>query len=396
MICCCFINILSSLGICRERLGWLDKAPALVALFLIQSMDLICQTRKESRASDSGWIPPEIIGEILSRLPVKTLLRFRCVCKSWKSLISDACFIRKHLFHMSASTGCPSQRHLLFADKKFTRLEVVSLDSVLGSKHCESIANPPRSVLQFDEIPLGNLQPMGSCNGLILLLDRDRGTLLLSNPSTRETKILPDGVLHRRRRMNNLFSFGYDSASDDYKVAEIFGKRASLYSLQKNSWKRIADLPYRLEYSSPCCGNYFIWRIDCMMPKTWEKFMSFDLVTESFQERPLPPGTIKKYYVLGELHGNVCTLYQFSSRIDMWVMKEFGLKESWVKFLTFPPPEICLSKFLCTSGDQIVLGGSSVAIHNKKNGTNKNILFEDLQTNLPQIYVESLVSPNRE
>jgi hypothetical protein len=31
----------------------------------------------------------ELIADILSRLPVKTLMQIKCVCKSWKTLISD-------------------------------------------------------------------------------------------------------------------------------------------------------------------------------------------------------------------------------------------------------------------------------------------------------------------
>lgn len=37
-------------------------------------------------------LPGDLIVEILSWLPVDALLRFRCVCKSWKSLIFDPSF----------------------------------------------------------------------------------------------------------------------------------------------------------------------------------------------------------------------------------------------------------------------------------------------------------------
>ncbi|OIT37477.1 PREDICTED: putative F-box protein At1g50870 [Nicotiana attenuata] len=41
----------------------------------------------------------KIIVDILSRLPVRSLLRFKCVSKFWKTLISDPYFKMKHLIH---------------------------------------------------------------------------------------------------------------------------------------------------------------------------------------------------------------------------------------------------------------------------------------------------------
>ncbi|KAK7245775.1 hypothetical protein RIF29_40624 [Crotalaria pallida] len=42
-------------------------------------------------------LPYELNTEIISRLPVKILMQFKCINKPWKTLISDPQFARKHL-----------------------------------------------------------------------------------------------------------------------------------------------------------------------------------------------------------------------------------------------------------------------------------------------------------
>ncbi|MCE3216065.1 hypothetical protein HAX54_004670 [Datura stramonium] len=47
----------------------------------------------------------EIIADhILTRLPVKSLLRYKCVCKNWRDVIKIPSFMRKHFEIESAGT----------------------------------------------------------------------------------------------------------------------------------------------------------------------------------------------------------------------------------------------------------------------------------------------------
>ena len=42
-------------------------------------------------------LPDDIVLNILTRLPVKSVLRFRCVCRPWNSSITSSYFISTHL-----------------------------------------------------------------------------------------------------------------------------------------------------------------------------------------------------------------------------------------------------------------------------------------------------------
>jgi hypothetical protein len=55
------------------------------------------------KKTQTAELPEELVlDEILIRLPVKSLLRFKCVSKAWRTAISDPSFIRTHL-QLSAS-----------------------------------------------------------------------------------------------------------------------------------------------------------------------------------------------------------------------------------------------------------------------------------------------------
>ncbi|KAL6513750.1 hypothetical protein OROHE_019610 [Orobanche hederae] len=43
------------------------------------------------------FLPDDLIFQILIRLPIKTLLRFKCVCRIWRSTIEDPIFIDRHM-----------------------------------------------------------------------------------------------------------------------------------------------------------------------------------------------------------------------------------------------------------------------------------------------------------
>ena len=68
----------------------------LVAHFLSIIRFPMSKLRRDPNLS-SERLPHDVVFDILSRLTVKSLMRFRWVSKSWNSIITDPIFITKHL-----------------------------------------------------------------------------------------------------------------------------------------------------------------------------------------------------------------------------------------------------------------------------------------------------------
>ncbi|PON58762.1 F-box domain containing protein [Trema orientale] len=77
-------------------------------------------------------LPSELIGEILCRLPVKDLLRYRCVSKPWCSLIDGLDFIKRHLSH---SIKMNSNIGVILTTRNHLWLGLDVLDSAVKLSH---------------------------------------------------------------------------------------------------------------------------------------------------------------------------------------------------------------------------------------------------------------------
>ncbi|KAM3309450.1 hypothetical protein P3S67_011194 [Capsicum chacoense] len=143
----------------------------------------------------------EIIMDILSRLPVLSLLRFKCVSKCWMTLISEPYFTLKHLNH--AKNNQNSQK-ILVPHGEFPL-------------HCSSLSSAFYLWLNW-------FRMYCCCDGLALIKLRDypqyaRAILLLWNPPTRESIVLPRWEFSLTKDYS--CGLGYDSTSDVYKILKI-------------------------------------------------------------------------------------------------------------------------------------------------------------------------------
>ena len=156
-----------------------------------------------------------IFCEILSWLPVKSILRFRCVCKSWLHLISTSYFTELHFSRVSRDRGeelrllAPHDDPHTFIDSEFPIINNGPAEASIILE-MPSFCTSRSSLLRF----------VGSCNGLICLGDRGGSilNLMLWNPCTREAFWLPKQPslfdTNKDSEFYPLFyGFGYDSTT---------------------------------------------------------------------------------------------------------------------------------------------------------------------------------------
>lgn len=253
---------------------------------------------------------------------------------------------------------------------------------------------------------------VGSCNGL-LCIAIEEDTLFIWNPSLRKYNRLPYCGFKGKPGWYVLYGFGYDKSSDDYKVVGIsclFKDRArydtvvKIYSLKIGNWKKIGCFPHGipLDDSGKFSNGALHWAASCDFGSSYSwTIVSLDLANESFGEvvQPVYDEGDKDLSlgVLGEWLTVLCN-YR-GDRADVWVMKDYGVKDSWTKLVSVPyltdPGRDQFSVPLFISKDKKVLlqFGSKLVVYDSKSRLLSGIdnFDECLEA---YTFVESLVSPN--
>ncbi|CAJ2669816.1 unnamed protein product [Trifolium pratense] len=287
-------------------------------------------------------------------------MQMKCVCRSWKTLISDPFFIKLHL--KKQSTRNTTHFALLHRDKFHSSLSVVSIP-VSHLRECRSL---PIAHSNYPYYQLGSkfsCTIVGSCNGLICLQSYD--SLYLWNPATR-TQSQPLCSYHKPL-YKYWVAFGYDNSTDTYKVVVLSFKiefnriednqvspTVRVLTFGDNIWKDIQSFPVVIlngltcsnEQSGVYLNNSVNWLVRCpyychLKNVTIKRFViiSLDLGTETYTQFLLPrcweaPKPLSHSTSLCVLMDCLCFSYNFEkSNFDLWQMKKFGVEESWTQFL---------------------------------------------------------------
>jgi hypothetical protein len=172
---------------------------------------------RETSSFPSKDLPHDVVLKILTRLPVKSLIRFRCVCKAWYFSISNSNFISNHLNQAKSYNN----NYLLYMK--------INVDHKQYPEYllCTAICNSDATLSSISRfvIPFITFRIVGYCNGLICGTVCYGRTIYLWNPSIGKCKTLTGTSLPVKAAdtFKSALGFAYHSESDDYKIVRIVG-----------------------------------------------------------------------------------------------------------------------------------------------------------------------------
>ncbi|PIA28135.1 hypothetical protein AQUCO_07200046v1 [Aquilegia coerulea] len=361
--------------------------------------------------------------EILSLLPVKSLLRFRCVCKSWNQLLRDPYFIQLHLnLHQSIKTN---NNHHLNSDTQFLFLTdsqgITDFHCALDYNACHKAM---KLYLPVKRILRGHYcyKVFGICNGLVCLANLS-GSLKVHvwNPLIRDHITIPSSPIPSVYPDYERHGFGFLHDTNEYKLIRIvctpefkcsepheYSSHVSVYTLGTDSWRTLEPISYRLcEGSGALINEALHWLAARPTDSlSWSSILSFDLKDEVFQEIPQPNGFedyhCSHYVKVGELYGLLCIFCILPREdVQIWVMKEYGVVDSWTKQFKIERPKVrycpySLQPLGLANNGEIILQKDMWQLFSYNPKTNSLTSLKKFLLKFDQVYafVGSLMSPS--
>ncbi|KAL3648715.1 hypothetical protein CASFOL_005118 [Castilleja foliolosa] len=356
-------------------------------------------------------LPEEILFDIFSRLPTKSIGKFRTLSNTWRNLLSTPHFIKSHL---------------VFQNTLHKSLILIS-PSPPAIRCVETISGD--TVSRELELDLQGLccELLGSCDGLVLLKNKEAEVFLV-NPITMEQSKIPDAPVTVVNNNNTvLYGLGYDSVVDDYKVVAVFylmpdneilidpdyiepdyvDTLVYVYYVKTGVWKKIESSLLHFGLPVNFSGTLLNGAIHWLTSKSRDcaVIAALDLESEVYFEIPAPTVADVNNLFFGSLSvlgGCLCVIDPFSSNVksDAWIMKDYGAAESWSK-LTLSGS--CFGDFcqpLCFIGGReeelvVLVQGPRLVVYNVKEGAFKDMVVDRVPGKFVGggTFVESLVSP---
>ncbi|KAK9096005.1 hypothetical protein Sjap_021502 [Stephania japonica] len=256
---------------------------------------------EEEKAVEDSMCESVIIG-ILSRLPAESVLRFKSVCKVWRTLIEEPFFIEKHFEQVQRGANT-KPNSIMFVNHNDGRLYSLDIESLS---------------LSCDECPKKTYSPV---------IDPPKDMQFVHTTAT---------------------GFGYDAKVKDYKLVRITSlssfhdelqqevSEVKVLTLGTNTWRELYHVPYNVGSAPGKLINGALHWIDVYR----NQLICFNIEEEEVKEMAKPVYMTNnkvrniRVFELGGCLALVCRSTKKGSDIEVWVMKEYGLENSWTKMFS--------------------------------------------------------------
>lgn len=298
-------------------------------------------------------LPQDLIEEILSRVPVKSLRRLRSTCKRWyhQALFKDPRFIEKHFdktarqYHalmVMSSWVCPVSSIL---DRSVLTTETYL---VLGGRISLTVPNSDGALVDVSNA--------FHCDGILLCTNHEANMLVAWNPFSGQTRWLQPHT----RNYFGIYALGYDKNElfRNYKILRVPCRKGKLsvweklgatpesddlkpeiYEFRTNSWRSLDAIITPQAFINTCGvslkgSTYWVSR------GNGYSLLCFDFSSERFQPLCAPIGHddhsgTMTLSVAGEERISLFYQSQETRKVEIWMTD--GIETtfvSWSKFLT--------------------------------------------------------------
>ncbi|XP_026440551.1 F-box protein CPR1-like [Papaver somniferum] len=275
-------------------------------------------------------IPQDIILDILVRLPVKPIGRFRCVSKAWFKLLKGGEFVKMHHKNSNEMNKFNIKHYII------NEFLIIGFDPSIST--CTDLASV-------------------NCSTSSWGWAHDPDIVVIWNSCTNEYKKLP--LSPSEESINKLspteqlglqvqYGFIYDYKMEDFKVLSlgVYNNRPlceiHVYTSRSNSWRRLEDIPYDLHNH---CGLPYVAREPVNGAIHWKAFpeatgRETEVILSLYMEKELFEVIQMPNLCGGMFRTDICVLNEslcliasipMLSRVELWELKDYGVKDSWTK-----------------------------------------------------------------
>ncbi|GKA36266.1 putative F-box domain-containing protein [Tanacetum coccineum] len=330
---------------------------------------MMVSDNRSNQSKMADYIPLHIQVEIMKRLPVISLIRFRSVSKQWKSVIDGPEFIADHCVIQHHTQ---SHRHLLLSYLESGVPSVVRYLSIVDDDdtfpHQKALMTSPMSVNFFSQ----QSSFVAVSGGLFCMYGSIRNVMnaVIWNPSIRKSVTIAvpnapdndDDSLYK-----TVVGFRVCPQTSDPKLVKItyntmyeeeyatIPNQVEVFSLSSGLWKPLptGKLPRKsIVYINPqvAINDFIYWLVYDLFSFDWKDqcyrfIMSFDFTREEFTEVYLPQSfaTPKTHVSISNLNNSLVILEKnHHSNANVWIMQN-GDPKSFTPIFTIHTPITSIS-----------------------------------------------------